>query len=136
MNIIAYFSSNGEPSIGLTPTINVWKLDGTQVVTDENMTEIAGGGYYYDFTDYDEDEDYFIRADGGATLLSTDRYVYSTNETASIGNTLKFLKGNWKIYGNQLTIYDSDGTTELYKFNLKNREGTPSEVEVFRREGV
>jgi len=136
MKIIAPFSDNGEPKTGLSPTISIIKVDGTAVITDGSMTESGLGFYYFDFTDYDEDEDYCIRADGGSSLNNTDRYVYSTNETAGIGNILKIEKGNWKIYGNQMIFYSDDGVTELYKFNLKNREGTPSETEIFRREKV
>lgn len=80
MNVITFFSQNGVPVTGLTPKIDVWKLDGTHVVVDQDMTEIAGGGYYYAFTGYDDTLDYTIRSDGGVTLSGNDRYVYNSNE--------------------------------------------------------
>ena len=136
MNIISYFSEAGVPKTGLTPSITVRELDGTVKVNAQTMTEVAGGFYNYDFTTYDEDEDYLISVDGGNTLTNQDRYLSSTNETAGIGNILKIEKGNWKIHGNQMIFYDTDGTTELYKFNIKNKAGTPSETDVYSREVV
>lgn len=136
MNIISYFSENGVPKTGLTPSITIRELDGTIKVNAQNMTEVAAGFYKYDFTDYDEDEDYLISVDGGSSLSDSDRYLANTNETAGIGRILQIEKGNWEIKGNQMIFYDTDGTTELYKFNLKNKSGIPTETDVYRRERV
>lgn len=136
MNLIAFFTNAGTPATGLSPIIDVWKLDGTQVVTAQAMSETAGGFYFYDFTTYDEDVDYVIRADGTATLSGSDRYVYSTNETAGVGNILKIEKGNWKILGSQMIFYDTDGTTALYTFDLKNQTGAPTARDVYQREAA
>ena len=135
MNLIAFFTENGTPKTGLSPTIDVWTLDGTQVVNAQAMTETAGGFYYYDFTTYDEDLDYVISADS-VTLTGSDRYVYSSNETAGVGKILQIEKGNWEIKGGQMLFYDTDGTTVLYTFNLQNKSGTPTERDVFKRLGV
>ena len=135
MNIIAYFTDNGEPKTGLSPTVSIVNLIGTSVVTDADMSESGLGFYYYDFSAYDEDVDYCIRADGGATLSNSDRYVYSTNETAGVGKILQIEKGNWEIVGNQMVFYDKDGTTELYKYNLQNKIGAPTETDVYKRVG-
>ena len=136
MNIIAFFTNGGTPATGLAPKVDVWKLDGTSVVTAQAMTEIAGGFYYYDFTTYDEDIDYCIRADGTATLSAGERYQYSTNETAGVGKILQIEKGNWSIVGNQMIFYDTDGTTELLTFNLQTKNGTPTEKDVYKRVGA
>ena len=136
MNIIAFFSEDGTPKTGLSPVLDVWKLDSTQVVTSQPMTEVAGGFYSYDFTGYDEDEDYCIRADGTNVLTDSDRYVYSTNETAGVGKILQIEKGNWSIKENKMIFYDSDGITELYTFNLQTKNGSPTEKDVYHRKGV
>lgn len=136
MELLAFFTNKGVPATGLSPTMDVWKLDGTQVVTAQAMTEIAGGFYSYDFTTYDEDINYVIRADGTATLSGSDRYVYASNETAGIGKILKIEKGNWEINGSQMIFYDDDGVTELYKFDLKDRRGLPTERDVYKRVGA
>ncbi len=133
MNIIAFFTEQGIPKTGLSPTVDVWTVDGSQVVTAQAMTEVAGGFYYYDFTTYDEDEDYCMRADGTATLTGADRYVFSTNETGGVGKILKIEKNKWEIVNNQMIFYDDDGTTALYTFDLKTKSDIPTERDVFKR---
>jgi len=133
MNIVTFFSNEGVPQEGLSPTIRILKIDGTVIINDQAMSETGSGFYYYNFTGYDENEDYCIRADGTATLGDTDRYVYSTNETAGVGNLLKIGKNKWEIKGNQMIFYEDDNTTELYAFNLQTKNGTPTEKDVFKR---
>jgi len=133
MNIIAFFTEQGIPKTGLSPTVDVWTVDRSQVVTAQAMTEVAGGFYYYDFTTYDEDEDYCMRADGTATLTGADRYVFSTNETGGVGKILKIEKNKWEIVNNQMIFYDDDGTTALYTFDLKTKSDVPTERDVFKR---
>jgi hypothetical protein len=132
MNIICFFTDNGTPKTGLSPVVDVWKLDGTQAITSQAMTEIGGGFYKYDFSTYDETEDYCIRADGTNTLSDSDRYVFSTNETAGVSNILKIQKNKWEILRNQLIFYDDDGSI-LYKFDLQNKAGGGSDRDVYKR---
>lgn len=80
MNIGIWFTESGSPKTGLLPTINGWESDGTQVLTDEAMSEVGGGFYLYNFSSYDETKDYFFLADGGATLIGYDRYVPATSD--------------------------------------------------------
>lgn len=136
MNIISYFSENGVPKTGLTPEITVTKLDGTITVNAQTMTEVSNGFYKYNYSTYDEDEDYLISVDGGSSLNDRDRYLANTNETAGVGNILKIEKGNWKIQGKQMIFYDTDGITPLYTFNLRNKAGVPTETDVYSRESV
>jgi len=109
MLIIAFFTDKGVPKTGLTPTIDIWKADGTQVVTAASMTEIGGGFYKYDFTGYNGAEQYCIRADGGATLVGNERYVYGSNEYASV----------WE---EAVSDHQTSGT-----FGEKNQNKVPSE---------
>jgi len=46
----------------------------------------------------------------------------------------KIQTNRWKIENNQLVIYDDDGVTPLKVFNLKDKYGNPSEVNVYERE--
>lgn len=81
MWILAYFTEYGTPKTGLTPTLEIWKVsDNSLIVTGQAMTEVGGGFYKYNFAGYDPAEDYAVRADGGATLPTSDRYVYAGNE--------------------------------------------------------
>ncbi len=133
---MVFFTASGVPKTGLSPTIDIWKADATQVITAQAMTEIAGGFYKYDFTTYDEDEDYVIRSDGTSTLPDSERYAYSTNENGATGKILKFLKNKWEIKGNQMIFYDDDDVTPIYTFDLKTKSGTPTERDVFSRSPV
>jgi len=84
MNIVVFFTEAGAPVTDLTPTIDVWALDGTHTIDKQDMVEVDGGFYYYDFATYDESVDYCIRADGGNKLSDNDRYLFSTNEVGQV----------------------------------------------------
>ena len=45
----------------------------------------------------------------------------------------KILTNRWKIEANQLIIYDDDGATPLIRFDLYDKEGLPTEVNVYER---
>ena len=82
MYITAFFTNNGDPALGLTPTLDVYKVsDATHEVNAQNMTEVAGGWYRYDFSGYVEGTDYVIVADGGLSLGVFERYIGGGNET-------------------------------------------------------
>jgi hypothetical protein len=81
MKIAAFFTSNGIPSIGLTPTIRIRDLSNDSLlVNDASMSESGDGWYKYEFNFYDKDKEYAIRCDGGVTLNDSDRYTYAGNE--------------------------------------------------------
>ena len=84
MIIQAFFTDANIPKTGLTPTIDIWTKDGTQVINGSNMTEIDGGFYYYDFTTYDFTESYSFRADGGVSLTNAERYVFGSNDASDV----------------------------------------------------
>lgn len=157
MTIISFFSNAGVPVTSLSPTIDIWTDDGTQVVSSGVMTEVDGGFYKYDFSTYDGSLNYVFRSDGGVSLADSDRYTFGSNEIASVwdedvndhtitnstGATLaniEFLadrvrnieEGNWRIIGNQMIFYDLTDT-ELFRFNFFDEFDNPANTEVFRR---
>ncbi len=81
--ITTFFTDNGAPKTGLSATIRIRNLaTNALVVTNAAMTEVGDGFYSYDFTSYDEDDEYAIRCDGSATLTSDgERYTYAGNES-------------------------------------------------------
>lgn len=87
--ITAFFTNNGVPQTGLTPTVDIWELHPTipttnpQVVTGGAVTEIGGGWYRYDFLTYDSTLDYSIIFDGGVSLNAGERYHVAGNESYS-----------------------------------------------------
>ena len=81
MNILAFFTNNGSPALGLSPTIRIRNVStNALLVTDASMSEVGDGHYKYDFTTYDKDTDYSIRCDGGVLLPASERYTYAGNE--------------------------------------------------------
>ena len=81
MWITTYFTQNGVPKTGLSPTVDVWKLsDDSQVVTAQAMTEVGGGFYKYLFTGYSALEDYSVQCDAGDDLPDAERYSFAGNE--------------------------------------------------------
>jgi len=88
VKFIAYFTDEGTPSTGLSPTVTIWQVGTGIVINAAAMTEIGGGAYYYDFTTYDAEQDYFFRGDGGAGLADQDRYVGVSNVTGQLEDAI------------------------------------------------
>lgn len=77
----------------------------------------------------------------GASFLST--IISSDVESigADVSKIAKITANNWTIQtsggdANRLVIYDDDGTTPLYKFDLKDSSGAPTVTTPFRRSRV
>jgi len=81
MDILAFFTINGVPKTGLSPTIRIRNVStGALIITDDSMTEVGDGFYKYNFAAYDPQTDYAIRCDGTSVLPDHERYVYAGNE--------------------------------------------------------
>jgi len=131
-DIVAFFTSGGTAVTGLSPNLDAWRTDGTQDITSQTMTEIAGGYYKYSFTAYTPAIDYCFRADGGATLPASERYMFSTNEVdqvsvggggaprVSVVGTGK--KSPWTHRQKDKIIKDTRDTKELLKNVSKNMD--------------
>lgn len=154
MNVITFFTSNGNPATGLSPTIRIRKVsDNSLVVTDDSMTEVGDGFYKYEFTQYSGSVDYVMRTDGGGSLTTSDRYQFAGNEnfvddiwdepasnhvvSGSFGNMINFINdiqgGRWKIVSNQMIFYKDDNTTEVARFDLFDDGGNPTMSSPFER---
>lgn len=84
MYVTAFYTTDGDPALGLTPKISIWDVSTHALLVDEhNMSEIDGGWYEYDYAAYDSSIDYAIRCDGGATLGGFERYASAGNESFS-----------------------------------------------------
>lgn len=120
MIIMAYFSEEGTPKTGLTPKIDIWDSDLNHPIIAQDMTEIAGGFYKYNFANFDNEKDYCIRADGGSSLKDADRYVIAASEI--VGETEDIKIETDKI---QPDIIDSK---EDYKADLSGLSGTINRI--------
>lgn len=95
MKITAFFTQDGVPKTGLTPTCTIYRnSDGVVIVDSASMTEVGGGFYVYNFTTGTNSTDYSVKCDGGASLSSYERYTYEgfyfdpTPEDSSDGGTI------------------------------------------------
>lgn len=86
---LAFFTEDGAPKTGLTPTIRIRRLDtDALVVTDAAMSEVGDGFYKYIWNSYDQTRDYSARCDAGSSLEDFERYVYAGSEDFGITDKL------------------------------------------------
>ena len=87
--VTAYFTENGTPKTGLSPTVTIWDIsDGSEDVSAAAMTEVAGGWYRYDFSGRDTSKDYVGRIDGGVGQPTVERYIPVDIPAADSGGVL------------------------------------------------
>lgn len=85
--LTVHFTTSGLPTIGLTPTIDIYELDpinpntNTLIVNDGATVEIGLGWYRYDFTLYNPTKSYIYTFDGGNTLTDCERFKIGGNES-------------------------------------------------------
>lgn len=80
MKLSAFFTKSGIPHTGLSPTMKVWLPAGELIVDDGIMTEVGGGWYYYELGGFENEREYFARADAGATVPLPERFVFTVNQ--------------------------------------------------------
>lgn len=81
MFIGSFFTDEGEPLTGLTPTVRIWEVTETTeslIINGASLTEVGDGFYRYNFTTYDQTKDYMFRVDGGSSLVNSDRYQFGS----------------------------------------------------------
>lgn len=71
------------------------------------------------------------------TVLAKDATVAKEATVATlqldVTKLVKVEEGRWRIVNNQLIIYDSDGVTPLYTFDLFDKDGNPTQKDVTER---
>jgi hypothetical protein len=81
MYILSFFTDEGSPKTGLTPTIKIRDVsNGSLLINGSSMSEVGDGFYRYNYAAYDSEKDYAVVCDGGISLNDADRYVYAGNE--------------------------------------------------------
>lgn len=142
--ILAEFAS------GDTVTIDIYRLnDDFLTVSGVNVSEIASTGtfkYLFDTTVTEKTEFLLIMGNGitdkrGKLVLGG--YPDDIEDLlGSLGTDVSFIKkvegGRWKIDTNtkQMTFYDEAGIVEIAKFQLYDKDHSPSDVNVFERERI
>ena len=143
--IVAYFASNGTPSTGLSPTIDIYQVsDNSQLITAASMTEIAAGWYKYTYSTYDADTDIVFRCDGTNTLSDPDRYKFGANDDPQqVGiksvEMRKALLNNMELSKDTsvLKIFENDGTTTFKSYDITDKDGNATGTnEPYKREVI
>lgn len=145
MWVLASFTNNGAPAVGLNPlpVIRIRDIStGALVVADVPMAEVGDGFYAYDFSAQDVEKDYAFRCDGGSTLSDSERYTFGSSgqhdeviddihtKVGSIDVRSDLIK---KIQINRLeladgdtsnwVLYDDDDVTPLLVFSVRDKNG-------------
>ena len=84
MKVLAIFTESAQAKEGLTPTVDIYRLDtGALAVDGESMVEIPDSGQYsYDFTAWDSSVDYSVVCDAGSALTGSEKYAYTSISAA------------------------------------------------------
>lgn len=129
-HILAVFNS------GDTVVIDVYKLsDDTKVVNSAACSEIGTTGifkYEFDQTITQKEEYLWIMTNGQYNKYGK---IVLGGWMDSIDELLDIEEGNWEIKDKQMVFYKRDGS-ELMRFNLSDKSGHPTEVNVFKRERI
>ena len=106
-------STDGGATSNLDTLPTVTPAGGTSIKVTVSATEMNGDSIKLTFHDATGAE--WCDA---ATTIST--------SAQTLDGIRQILTGKWEIVNNQLIMYDTDGSTALYTFDL-TRDGTPSE---------
>ena len=127
LTITSYFSKNGTPKLGLSPSIRIWRVTSigeTLVIgsPDGLLAEIGDGFYKYIFTvanGYVETDEYVIRSDAeDNTLSDSERFAVASisEDTLSDSTINTVVDGVWE---EQATDHIDTGTTGLMLNQIK-----------------
>jgi len=101
----------------------------------QSFTELERGIYYLDYNFPNEGTYIGLFLENATpTTVGIFRVIKSLEIIEDV--VVKLLQvetGRWKIINNQLIMYNEDGETILYKFDLKGKLGQPTERDVFER---
>ncbi len=135
MRYVIVFRELGTPKAGLSPTIDVYikVADGAGAGAPPAVAEFSDGFYYFDVV---PTERLAVRVDSeDVTMEDAERYIFM--EVGPYDDDLGWMKkigsNRWKIFANQLIIYDDDDVTPLYTFDLKDSAGNPAMANVYER---
>lgn len=117
----------GISRVGKTVTVSVLDSSGNTLnsgFTAGSVIELSDGTYAVEIT-FTTNFSGFLKwtdTDDGLDVYDTVQVI--SDYTVDITSIRKIETNRWKILSNQLTIYDDDGTTPLFLFNL-NSNGSP-----------
>lgn len=110
------------------PTIEIIQAPSVYMIT-ENRAIWANGEYSvygYDSTNY---------LFAGATIFILNDIEVSQATLLQYMEVIKKIEeGSWELVGNRWIYYDTNGSTVLMEFDVKDSAGNPSMTSIFKRE--
>lgn len=88
-------------------------------------TSIPSGQYVAEF--------FFVDDDAIESRYFEDLVVRDIAEQSDVEVLKQIATGRWRIYNDQLFLYDSDGETPIVTFNLYDSDGNPTSSDYFER---
>ena len=73
---------------------------------------------------------------GETAIYLVEEFICVEDFVTNLSNIIKVEMGKWEISSNKLIFYDTNGTSVLYQFNLKDSSGNPTETNVYKREPI
>lgn len=130
----------GGTLVGITLKLIDWKVKfEDRSPPDTVVCEVTGGNIVC----LDSETETFINPiapSAYVTAVKTSSASATISEIEDMRTDLAFIKqieaGRWKIYENQMIFYDTDGTTPLITFDLKDKSGDAAETNIYERNPV
>lgn len=124
--VFAFDRTDNTPKTGDAANITAnLRIDGAaaNAVDDTNPTELEDGFYIFDITAAESNGNNIVICPASAT---SNIQVIGVPGAVWTDRSAQILSSKWEITGNQLIMYDTDGSTALYTFDL-TRDGAATE---------
>lgn len=133
-----FLANFGRRRTGKTVQYRLLKADLTEVATwtATGVNELGNGMYGVSVTVSDVLTKYIEWKDVEDSLYVADPVTVEVDWVTDVTTIKNIETGRWKVTGNQLILYDTDGTTPLYTFDLKDSAGNATESNPFERTPV
>lgn len=132
LKLHAFFNDGNGPVSGLAPLAYLFDLTLVSLLLDGAiMTEIGSSGIYnLEYTPFDPSHLYLgVFKAGTRTSIGFSRRLNDVD--------IQFIKdiegGRWKREGTEMVFFKDDNTTEIARFDLFNKFGEASDVNIWER---
>ena len=140
--VFAFDRTDNVPKAGDAANITAnLRIDGggADATDDTNPTELEDGYYVFDLTQAETNGDNIVilpaSSTGDIQVIGCPMACWPSANITNQELLIQLLTGKWEVTGNQFIIYDTDGTTPLYTYDL-TRDGIPTEFNPDKRDLV
>lgn len=133
-----FVASFGSTRTGKTVQYRILDYDLTvlSAYTATNVVELGNGEYGLSKSFSSTFRGFIQFKDVEDNLVISDPITVVEDFLTQISDIFKIETGRWKIVNNQMIFYDTDETTPIYTFNLKDSSGNATSENPVEREPV